>query len=282
MTAKTSISTTKLKNRRDELKNKRRWRDSVSVIRSLLIMSFTGGIFWFLTLPNWVIKDSQQIKIQGNNLLTDNEIRGLIPLKYPQSLLKLSVIDLTQGLQKKVPLANVVVIRELLPPNLTIKVTEKKPVAIAFAMEISPKTKKAELKQVGYIDADGVFVSNELYQNLAKQPELKPSLKILGIPQTYLAYWADFYSLLNQSAVKINEIDWQNPTNIILTTELGKVYLGPYTSKFSQQLMILEKLKNIGGKIPKERIIYIDLTDPEMPSVKEKEPPKKENKDKKN
>lgn len=280
MTAKTSVSTTRLKNRRDELKNQRRWRNFVAVTRTLLIMSLTGGIFWFLTLPEWVIKDSQQIKIEGNELLTDEEIRSLIPLKYPQSLLQLPIKDLRESLHKKVPLTNVVVSRALLPPNLTIKITEKKPVAIALAVQVSPKTKKPALQEIGYIDIDGVFVSNELYQNLAKKQELKPPLKILGNPQMYLAYWKDFYDLLTQSSVKITQVDWQNPTNIVLTSELGKVYVGTYTSKFNQQLMILEKLKNITGKVPKERIIYIDLTDPEMPSIKEKKPPKEDKKEK--
>lgn len=279
MTAKTSVSTTRLKNRRDELKSQRRWRNFVSVTRTLLIMSLTGGMFWFLTLPEWIIKDSQQIKIQGNELLTEDEIRSLIPLEYPQSLLQLSTKDLTEGLQKKIPLTNVVVTRELLPPNLTITVTEKKPVALALAVQMSPTTKKSALKEVGYIDIDGVFVSNELYQNLAQKPELKPELKILGFPQTYLAYWEDFYSLLSQSSVKITQVDWQNPTNLVLNSELGTVYLGPYTSKFGQQLMVLEKLESITSKVPKERIIYIDLTDPEIPSIKEKKPPKEDKKD---
>jgi cell division protein FtsQ len=279
MTAKTSISTTRLKNRRDELKNQRRWRNFVSVTRTLLIISLTGGVFWFLTLPKWVIKDSQQINIEGNELLTDEEIRSLIPLEYPQSLLQLSIKNLRESLQKKVPLTNVVVTRALFPPNLTVIVTEKKPVAIALAVQVSPETKKPTLKEVGYIDIDGIFVSNEVYQNLAKKQDLKPPLKILGTPQMYLAYWKDFYNLLSQSSIKITEVDWQNPTNIVLTSELGKVYLGPYTSKFNEQLMVLEKLKNITSKIPKERIIYIDLTDPEMPSIKEKKPPKEDKKD---
>lgn len=43
--------------------------------------------------------------------------------------------------------------------------------------------------------------------------------------------------------------------------------------------MALEKLKSITTKIPRERIIYIDLTDVEIPSIKEKKPPKEVKKD---
>ncbi|BAQ60142.1 cell division protein FtsQ [Geminocystis sp. NIES-3708] len=276
MTSKTAVSTTRLKSRRDEIKNQRRWENFLASSRSLMIMSLTGVVFWVLTLPHWVIKDSQQINLQGNDLLSDEELRSLIPLEYPQSLLKLSTSKLTEDLQKKVPLANIVVTRELLPPSLTLKVKEKKPVAIAFATVVSPKTKKLEFKKIGYVDMDGIFVSSDVYQKLQKKTELLPNLKILGTPQVYLPYWQDLYRLINQSTVKITEIDWQNPTNLVLNTELGKVHIGAYNSNFPQQLMVLEKLKIITSKIPKERIIYIDLTDPEIPSIKEKKPQKEE------
>ena len=279
MSSNTVISTTNLKSRRDKIKSKQRWENFVSFNRSLMILSLTVGVFWVLTLPHWVIRDSKQINLQGNDLLTDDELRSLIPLKYPQSLLKLSTSQLTEDLQKKVPLANIIVTRELFPPSLTIKVTEKKPVAIALASVVSPKTKKLELKRIGYVDKDGIFVANEVYKQLQKKSDQLPSLKVLGTPQIYLSYWQDLYDLISQSNVKITEIDWQNPTNLILTTELGKVHIGAYNSKFPQQLMALEKLKSITTKIPRERIIYIDLTDVEIPSIKEKKPPKEVKKD---
>lgn len=277
-----TVSNKGLKTRRDEIKKEQKRQNFIAITRSLMILSLTVGVFWVLTLPNWVIRDSKQINLQGNDLLSDDELRSLIPLQYPQSLLKLSTSQLTENLQKKVPLANVVVTRELLPPSLTIKVTEKKPVAIALASVVSPKTKKLELKRIGYVDKDGIFVDNEVYKQLQKKSAQLPSLKVLGTPQVYLPYWQDLYNLINQSSVKISEIDWQNPTNLILTTELGKVHIGAYNSKFPQQLMTLEKLKVVTSKIPRERIIYIDLTDPEMPSIKEKKPPKEEKKDSKN
>jgi cell division protein FtsQ len=269
-----TVSNKGLKKRRDEIKKEQKRQNFIAITRSLMIISLTMGVFWVLTLPHWVIRDSKQINLKGNDLLSDDELRSLIPLQYPQSLLQLSTSQLTKNLQKKVPLANIVVTRELLPPSLTIKVTEKKPVAIALASVLSPKTKKLELKRIGYVDKDGIFVDNEVYKQLQEKSDQLPKLKVLGTPQVYLPYWQDLYDLINQSSVKISEIDWQNPTNLILTTELGKVHIGTYNSKFPQQLMTLEKLKVVTSKIPRERIIYIDLIDSEMPSIKEKKPPK--------
>ena len=265
-----TISTTKLKSRRNELKKQRQWRSLITFVRIILTMSLFGGVFWFFTLPNWVLRDSQQINIEGNNLLSDNEIRSLITLDYPESLLKLSVTDLKENLQDKIPVRDILITKEFLPPRLTIQIIEKKPVAIAFEPKLSAKTKTKTIEPIGYLDKDGVFVPYKLYQNLKNHPEKKPPLKIIGNPQIYLAYWSDLYSLITQSQVRIKEIDWKNPSNLILNTDLGKVHIGSYTPKFSQQLTMLEKLKVITQKISKEQIIYIDLTDPQLPSIKKK------------
>ncbi|WP_330202247.1 cell division protein FtsQ/DivIB [Cyanobacterium sp. Dongsha4] len=277
MANQTFVSTTTIRSRREERKKERRWRDFIAVVRFLMILSITGGVFWFITLPNWVIKNSQQIDIEGNSLLSDDEVRSLIPLQYPQSLLKLSTQELSKNLQTLVPVENVVIQKELFPPHLKISLEEKKPVAIALAPEIEEKTNKLTIQTIGYLDKDGVFVSNEVYHNLKENPEQLPTLKIIGAPQTYLPYWQELYSFLTQSTVKINTVDWQNPTNLVLLTDLGKIYLGAYTpKKFSQQLMVLEKLKVITAQVRREDIIYIDLTDPEIPSISKKESVKKE------
>ena len=265
-----TISSTRLKNRRDELKKQRQWRNFVIFLRAILTMSLFGGVFWFFTLPNWVLSDSQQIQIEGNDLLSDNEIRSLIPMNYPESLLKLSLEDLKENLEDKIPVKDILITKKILPPNLKIKVVEKKPVAIALASKLSEKTKQVKIQPIGYIDEAGIFVSNQLYQNLKNKPEAMPSLKIIGNPQIYLAYWEDLYNLLNQSPVKIMEVNWENPSNLILTTQLGKVHIGSYTSKFATQLMMLEKLQILTTKVPKDNIDYIDLTDPTLPSIKKK------------
>ena len=276
MANRSFVSTTTIRSRREEREKERRWRNFIAVLRFLLILSFTGGVFWFVTLPNWVITNNKQIEIEGNNLLSDDEVRSLIPLKYPQSLLQLSTQELSRNLQTLAPVKNIVIQKELFPPSLTITLEEKKPVAIALAPEIEEKTKKLTIKSIGYVDEDGVFVSNQVYQNLKENPEQLPKLKIIGTPQTYLPYWQELYGFISQSTVKINTIDWQNPTNLVLLTDLGKVYFGAYSSKkFPEQLMILEKLKPITQQVRREDIIYIDLTDPEIPSINKKEVVKK-------
>ncbi|MCS6941753.1 MAG: FtsQ-type POTRA domain-containing protein [Geminocystis sp.] len=264
------ISTTELKNRRKLLERERRIRRLTSLFRFGAILGFVTTTFWYTTLPHWVIRDSKQIEIEGNELMTVEEIRGLIPLRYPQSILKLSPQKLARDIKRKMPVEDVVVIKEFQPPRLKIRLKEKPPVAVAFSPKISPKTQQITFEKTGYLDADGVFVDKKFYQNLEKHKEKIPQLKIIGWPQTYLPYWQEIYYMVEQSSVKINTIDWRNPANMVLLTEIGTVYIGPYTSKFPEQLMVLEKMKTITGKIPREKIVYIDLMAPEIPSIKEK------------
>lgn len=283
MASQSFISTTTIRNRREERKKERRWRNLMAIVRFLLIFSLTGGVFWFVTLPKWAITNNKQIEIDGNNLLSDDEVRSLIPLKYPQSLLQLSTQELSNNLQKLAPVKNIVIQKELFPPSLKIKLEEKKPVAIALAPKINEKTHQLTIQSIGYVDEDGIFVSNQVYQNLKENPEQLPKLKIIGTPQTYLPYWQELYSFLSQSTVKINTIDWQNPTNLVLVTDLGKIYLGAYSSKkIPKQLTILEKLKSITQQVRREDIIYIDLTDPEIPSISKKEVVKEKDEELKN
>lgn len=264
------ISSDRLKNRRNVLKKQRQWRIFICSIRILLITSLFGSVFWLFTSPRWVLSDSKQIEIEGNNLLTDDEIRSLVDISYPKSLLQLSIDQIRNDLEEDIPVRDVIVTKKFIPPGLQIQVTEKKPIAVALAPRLSPKTKKVQVETIGYIDEDGKFISSKLYQNLKKNPEQIPKLKITGNPQIYLAYWSELYNLLTQSQVEVKELNWQNPANLILTTDLGKVHLGSYTSKFAEQLMMLEKLKIITQQVRREDILYIDLTDPQIPSIKKR------------
>jgi cell division protein FtsQ len=265
------ISSQTLKTRRQELKKKRRERLLASMARTFALVGFATGVFWVVTLPHWIISNSEQIKIEGNKYLSLEEVRSLIPLSYPQPLLKLSVEDLKANLKTKVPFEDVVVRRKMLPPQITITVVEREPVAMAMALVNNPKTKQSKLGKIGYLDSEGILVTNEFYQNVPEELNL-PTFKIIGAPEQYLPYWQDLYYWLQQSEVKIKEINWQDPNNLILKTELGDVYIGAFTPKFPEQLQKLAQMKGITRLVPRSQIIYIDLTEPQSPVIKQKTP----------
>lgn len=270
------ISSTQLKSRRQELKSKRRLKTLLVALRTLLITSLAGGTFWLVTLPDWVIRNSDEIEIEGNQFLSVEEIRSLIPLSYPQPLLQLSIEELTEKLKAKAPFEDISISRTIIPPSITIKIEERQPVAMAFAPVSSSPNHKAQVVKVGYLDAKGILVPKEFYQDASARGLKIPIFKVIGFPEQYLPYWEQLYGLINQFELKITEIDWQDPNNLILKTELGKVYLGAYTSKLPQQLTVLAKMKQLPEKVHPSQIIYIDLSDPQWPSIKQKTPPHSE------
>lgn len=269
------ISSHELKNRRKKLKTKRTLQFLGTILRTLFLLCVAGGSFWLVTLPNWVIRNSEHIQVEGNEFLSDNEVRSLIPLDYPQPLLTLSIPELTEKMTKKIPFENIVINREILPPQISIQVVEREPVAIAIVPVLNNNSKKMILSKVGYLDKKGILISNQFYQNVQDE-KLLPTFKIIGNPEKYGPYWQNLFMFINQSTIKITEVDWQDPNNLILKTELGTIYIGAYSeSKFPIQLSMLSKMKSLKNKIYPNKIVYIDLSDPDLPSLKQNKIPKK-------
>jgi cell division protein FtsQ len=77
--------------------------------------------------------------------------------------------------------------------------------------------------------------------------------------------------------LKVKTVNWQNPANLILETELGTVHLGGNLETFSQQLETLAQLKNLSQAIPPSQRRYINLKTPHLVLVEvDPEPNKKE------
>lgn len=274
MTAtKNYISSSQIHEHRNRLRKERARRRRIATCRFLVIFGTATAVFWWITLPQWVLKSSSQIKITGNELLSEQEIRSLIPLEYPQPILTLSGQNLAEQLTEKTPLRDITVTKKILPPSVTIRVEEDPPVAMAYGPVVN-ENGRVVTEHLGFINGDGIFIDKGMYENLQENPDKIPSLKMIGTPNLYLPYWEDLYKMLMNSPVSIEEINWQNPNNIILTTDLGEVHLGAYTSRLIQQLEVLAQLEPITEQISREDIVYIDLINPNQPFIKEKIPPK--------
>ncbi|AFZ48249.1 Polypeptide-transport-associated domain protein FtsQ-type [Cyanobacterium stanieri PCC 7202] len=273
MTAtKNYISSSQIHEHRNRLRKERARRRRIATCRFLVIFGTATAVFWWITLPQWVLESSEQINITGNELLSEQEIRSLIPLEYPQPILTLSGQDLAEQLTEKTPLRDITVTKKMLPPSVTIKVEEDPPVAMAYGPVVN-ENGQVTIGHLGFINADGIFIEKGMYENLQENPDKIPPLKMIGTPNLYLLYWEELYRLLINSPVAIEEIDWQNPNNIILTTDLGKVHLGAYTSRITEQLEVLARIIPITQQIRREDIVYIDLINPNQPFIKERPKP---------
>ena len=71
------------------------------------MFSILGGLGWIITRSNWIIYQSQQIKIEGNQFLSEDAIRTLLPISYPKSLLQLEPEELSYQLEATADYAGV-------------------------------------------------------------------------------------------------------------------------------------------------------------------------------
>lgn len=278
MTSVASVSQAQLTIRRKKLRRNRRIKSFQAVWRSLFVGGMATSLIWAITLPEWVIRQPEQIAVEGNHFLSAQAIRALLPLSYPQSLLKVEPQAIANSLESQAPIVEATVSRKLLPPGLTIQVKEREPVAIVFPASAAtrygntpqvgaPKTTKSHLNQpAGLLDEQGVLMSESSYRSHLPDVEL-PTLKVIGSSAQYRPYWSEVYQAVNHSPVQVFEIDWQDPANLILRTELGKVHFGPYSSRFSEQLGILDQMRELPTRVSPSKIAYINLKNPDFPAI---------------
>ena len=83
--------------------------------------------------------------------------------------------------------------------------------------------------------------------------------------------------LLLKSPVEIRKVDWRDPKNVKLMTHLGTVHLADPTQSPTQlkaQLEALDKLRSLPKKIDLKTVAFLDLSDPQYPTLELKAKPK--------
>ena len=264
-----SVSRTELAQRRQKLRQRRRVRFLQAVWRSLAVCGLTVGAVWAATQPVWVIRRPEQVRIEGNHFLSVRTLRSLLPIPYPQSLFRVEPQAIVQELQAKAPIAEVLVNRQLFPPELVVQVKERLPVAIAVPAEnaSSPRAALGSTGKSGLLDENGMWIPLESYTALDQSLKL-PALKVIGNPDSYRPSWSKLYHELMQAPpVKVSEIDWRDPTNVILRTELGMVHIGSYSWQFPSQLKTLDRMRSLSAHSSFSQITSIDLRNPDAPIV---------------
>jgi cell division protein FtsQ len=267
MTDLSNISRDQLNARRQSLRRQRRYVIARVLWRFLALSGLTTAIFWGTTRPVWLIQDSSQINVSGNELLSDQTIQDLLPIDYPQPLLKVEPEQLAEQLHNRAPLVSVDISRQLLPPRLNVRVQERLPVAVVLPVsETSTTAKGVDFLPTGLMDAEGAWMPKSSFLLANGKTEL-PDLRLRGLQPQYQRYWPQVYEQIRKSPVKIYEIDWRDPSNLTLQSELGIVYLGPFTPNLEQQLATLDKMRNLPEQLEDTEVAHIDLTNPSIPSI---------------
>lgn len=289
-----SVSSAQIAARRRKLRHQRRLQVFRVSWQLLMVGGLTAGLVWVISLPDWMLRSASQVKVEGNESLAAETIRGLLPIQYPQFLLTLKPQSIVNQLELQAPIAEATVTRRLFPPGLTIRIQERNPVAIVYGSAANAGTvtssasnaasnahssspvpmpnpsaagSTGELKPTAFLDERGTVIPYDKYMALRGSRPL-PTLKVIGIQQDQQRKdWAVLYEQVSQSPVKVLEIDWRESGNMILRTEMGTVHLGAYGSQFPKQLQTLDRMRYLSQKIEVGDVAYIDLRNPDMPRI---------------
>lgn len=286
-----SVSRTNLAQRRQKLRRQRQIKIIQAIWRTVAVTGMASALLWLAIQPMWVLKDSKQIVIKSDAKIemTEKNIYSLLGLSSPQSLWRIEPSLIADSLKKQPNIAQATVSRRLFPPGLIIEIQERVPVAIAqirkkqtatsCAVAPSAAGKSADVKscvqnnsaanqqsELGLLDASGIWMPMAKYMSMNPQRKL-PQMMVIGSPSQYRPFWTQLYEAIRQSSLKVTEIDFQDPTNLILMTELGIVHLGSPSSKLSEQIQALERMRHLGTQVNSSNIDYIDLKNPAIPLV---------------
>lgn len=266
MSSITSVSRTQLTQRRRMLRSHRRLKLLQSLWRTLAVSGLASGLVWATTQPIWVLRESNQVLVEGNRLISKQVIKSLLPLSYPQSLLRIEPEAIARSLELQDTIASATVTRELFPPGLRVQVKERVPVAVAQSLLARRSSTPNPKISVGLLDENGVWIPIQAYASQSSTLKL-PNLKVIGLPEQYRPYWNQLYQAVSRSPIKVIEIDCQDPANLILKTELGIVHIGSYSARLTEQLKVLDQMRQLPAKLNFSQIAYIDLKNPKTPLV---------------
>ena len=286
-----SVARTNLAQRRQKLRRQRQIKVIQAIWRTVAVTGIASSLLWLAIQPMWVLKDSKQIVIKSGAKIepAQKDIYSLLGLSSPQSLWRIEPSLIADSLKKQPNIAQATVSRRLFPPGLIIEIQERVPVAIAqirkrqtaTSCTIAPSApgNSADVKpcvqnnsatnkqsELGLLDASGVWMPMAGYMSMNPQGEL-PQMMVIGDPAQYRPFWTQLYEAIRQSSLKVTEIDFQDPTNLILTTELGIVHLGSPSNKLPEQIQVLEEMRHLENQVNPSNIDYIDLKNPVMPLV---------------
>ena len=271
-----SVSQMELTQRRQKLRHRRRVKFLQASWRVVAVCGLTAGVIWAATLPTWVIRRPEQVRIEGNHFIPVRTLRSLLPIPYPQSLFRVEPQAIARELQARAPIEAVIVSRQLFPPGLIVQVKERLPVAIALTTDDRPlpdgTAKPATTAKGGLLDENGMLIPFENYVALDQSLKL-PTLKVIGNPESYRSSWFKLYrELIQGPPVNVSEVDWRDPANLILKTELGMVHLGPYNARFPSQLKAIDRMRRLSAHPNFSQITYIDLRNPDAPVLQMPKP----------
>ena len=202
----------------------------------------------------------QNIRIDGSELFSENDVVDNSSLKFPIRLIFINTSYLEKELKQNLSLKNVSVSRQILPFGLKVYLKTRTP--IAFGERILNNE-----RIIGFIDKDGIFINKKNADNINLS---EINIKVFGWNEKFKKILSEIFIAQENSDFEIVKITF-SPNGFLTIEEkdLKTIFLGFNNNLINYQLQIINNLKNEFKKNNfSEKIDNIDLTDPNKPKIK--------------
>ncbi len=223
----------------------------------LTLFLFLLGLVSLKTLKEVNIQD---IKISGSELISKDDVVNNSSLKLPIRLIFIETNLLEKELKKNLSLKNVSVIKQIFPFGLKIEVKIRTPVAYG------ERTLNDE-KIFGFIDKDGIFINKA---NAEEKSLSKLAIQVFGWKEEFKKILSEIFNAQENYEYELVKITF-SPNGFLTVEEkdLKTIFLGFNQNLINYQLLIINNLKKEFTKNNfNEKILNVDLTDPNKPKIK--------------
>jgi len=245
--------------RRKELRRKKRLDLLAQVWRLLALVAAAAGLGWLVLRNGWILEGPAQVQVSGAPDLSRDQVIQASGLHFPQPLLQLDPARVKSRLAAALPVEQVKVQRQMLPPRLTIRLRERE--AVARAQRQGPSG-----PEQGFVDRTGRWISPR--QQAVSGASRLPGLTVVGWQERYQP---SLELLLNglPEAAEVRQLRLEANGEIWLVSgRLGNVRFGPLDDRLGRRVQML---KHLSSQLPKNSgatgARALDLSDPEHPEL---------------
>ena len=223
----------------------------------LFIFLFSTTLLTIRTFKKVQFKD---IIFSGSQIISQEDIVNNSSINFPSRLIFIKTKFIEEELKKNLSLEKISINRQIIPFGLNISIKKRKPVAYGERL-------KDGKNLLGFIDKNGHFIT-EKYSDKDYTKGIK--IKVFGWEEKYRDLLAEILNSSNTEEVELKSITFSK--NGFLTLEekdLKTIVLGFNSNIIKKQILIIKNLKKqLVQENIKEKILNIDLTDPNNPKIK--------------
>jgi len=204
--------------------------------------------------------DTQDIRISGSELFSQNDVIQNSSLNFPIRLIFVETNLLEKELKQNLSLKNVSVRRQIFPFGLKVHIKTRIPIAYG---ERTLNDKKI----IGFIDIDGIFIDKK---NADEKNLNKLTIQVFGWKEKFKKILSEIFIAQENYEFEIVKITF-SPSGYLTLEEkdLKTIFLGFKPNLINYQLQIINNLKNEFKKNSfYKKIDNIDLTNPNKPKIK--------------